>query len=43
LRNSAPTPIATSTNFENQPSNTNINLVNINLVMEWLQLFNKLK
>jgi hypothetical protein len=39
----APTLIATSIDFQNQPSITNINLVLINLEMERLQLFNRLE
>jgi hypothetical protein len=33
-RKGAPTSIITSTDFKNQPSNTNINLVSTNLEME---------
>jgi hypothetical protein len=41
-KTSASTPIATSIGFENHP-NTNINLVPINLEMEWLHLLNRLE
>jgi hypothetical protein len=37
----APTPIATSIGFQNQPLFININLVPINLEVERLQLLNK--
>jgi hypothetical protein len=37
------TPITTSTNFQNQPLHTNINLVPINFEMIQLHLFNKLE
>jgi hypothetical protein len=40
---SAPTLIATSTGFQNQPPNTNINFLPINLEMERFQLLHKLE
>jgi hypothetical protein len=39
----APTLIATFTNFQSQPPNTNVNLVPINSKMEQLQLLNMLE
>jgi hypothetical protein len=42
-RTSAPTPIATFVNFQNQPLITNINLVPINSNVKRLQLLNKLE
>jgi len=42
-RKGTPTSIVTFAGFQNQPSNTNINLVPINLKMEWLHLLNRLE